>query len=222
VANNLVLYLLVSQPQYSMQAIRRLSVSMFPDSANERKSSKGSSSSQDTGIIDVSPGGDLEQHATYRNGSIYRGQLVDKRPEGFGTWEGATGSYEGQWLKGKQHGEGHERWNDGREYKGQFKLGMFDGHGCMTWTRDSGVQVYEGQYVKHLKHGRGKLIVADGRVFDGEWQRGKKHGHGTFTTAQGESRTCVWQDDYIQAQDDEVEVISVDCIKSQHKRSGGA
>lgn len=39
------------------------------------------------------------------------------------------GIYDGNYLNGKKHGTGHFKWNNGPEYKGQFKQGHPHGEG---------------------------------------------------------------------------------------------
>lgn len=41
-------------------------------------------------------------------------------------------SYTGEWVSGKQHGYGHEKWADGGEYEGNFVNGLKEGHGILT------------------------------------------------------------------------------------------
>jgi hypothetical protein len=63
--------------------------------------------------------------------------------------------YDGEWVKGEQHGRGHHTLNDGAHYDGEYQSG--------------------------LRHGKGKETLPDGTAYDGEWADGRRHGHGRLT-----------------------------------------
>lgn len=147
----------------------------------------------------------------YPNGSVYIGKLVNGRHEGYGVWEAPSGQgrYDGQWHDGVQHGEGHQIWEDGREYRGGFNNGMYHGHGKMTWQDSSGTQQYEGEYHKNLKHGKGKFLFGDGRSHEGQWKDGKRTGPGIYINSKGKSREGIWKEDKLESLVDGV-IRSVD------------
>lgn len=140
-----------------------------------------------------------EQSLTYDEGSAYTGQMLDGQRHGWGIWHCKTGQYDGQWSLDVQSGSGRQSWSDGRVYEGQFKNGMFDGDGKMTWHTQKGPLTYEGQYLEDLKHGRGKFIWADGRSYDGEWQKGRRHGRGEYVNSRSEKRIGFWVADQFQS-----------------------
>lgn len=142
---------------------------------------------------------DTEQTQHYKDGSMYTGQMKDSKRHGAGVFKSGAEQYEGQWLEDQQHGEGHQRWSDGRSYDGQFRLGEFHGRGRMVWQTRKGELVYEGQYLYDLKDGHGKFTWPDGRVYDGSWVKGQRHGRALYTVASKGSRVCYWADDAFQS-----------------------
>jgi hypothetical protein len=75
-------------------------------------------------------------------GSVYDGDWLNDKEEGYGVLIQQHGKYEGMWKNGQQHGQGInlflffvyfflgiETSDDGTYYKGTFKDGMKDGKG---------------------------------------------------------------------------------------------
>lgn len=90
-------------------------------------------------------------------------------------------TYEGDFIKKKEndadkkmkHGRGTMKWQDGREYQGQFALDKMHGEGIMYWPTGA---KYVGQYCDNRKAGIGKLTLPDGSSFEGNWYKGMRHG----------------------------------------------
>lgn len=61
-----------------------------------------------------------------------------------------------------RHGEGVQRWPDGRIYAGQWEQHLYHGEGAL-WRDEDG-------YVLGLEHA----------IYRGQWCKGKRHGHGIF------------------------------------------
>jgi hypothetical protein len=66
-------------------------------------------------------------------------------------------------------------WKDGRQYKGDWKLGdnapeFPDGQGEMTWPDG---RKFVGEFHNGTMDGFGKMTYPDGRVEDGSWKQGK-------------------------------------------------
>ena len=58
---------------------------------------------------------------TFKDGSIYNGQLTNGKPNGRGKTVFLTGdTYEGEYLKAKRHGEGTYSFVDGEKYEGSW------------------------------------------------------------------------------------------------------
>mmetsp|Transcript_99126 Transcript_99126/g.289235 ORF Transcript_99126/g.289235 Transcript_99126/m.289235 type:complete len:249 (-) Transcript_99126:100-846(-) len=135
----------------------------------------------------------------YSDSSTYRGQAVDGKRHGQGTWTYPSGEYDGQWKHDLQDGYGRQVWADGRSFAGQFSEGAFHGRGRMEWraTR-TGTMYYEGEYVRDVKHGQGRFVWADGRFYDGEWRRGGRSGDGRYVNSKGEMRRGTWKEDKLE------------------------
>mmetsp|Transcript_62320 Transcript_62320/g.115663 ORF Transcript_62320/g.115663 Transcript_62320/m.115663 type:complete len:220 (+) Transcript_62320:95-754(+) len=143
---------------------------------------------------DTAAGGE-EERVVYNDGSTYRGQMMNNKRNGHGAWLSVTGRYEGQWKDDVQHGQGRQKWSDGRVYEGEFAHGKFSGFGHMTWITPQGQLVYEGEYKDDLKHGKGKFTWHDGRVYDGDWFDGKRHGRALYTNASEGQKVGFWLHD---------------------------
>jgi len=140
----------------------------------------------------------LEQEETYEDGSSYKGQLLESKRHGYGSWTTGNESYIGQWKDDHRDGQGRQIWKDERTrriYEGQFKDGNFDGRGRMEWHTPQGTMTYDGQYVNDLKHGAGCYTWPDGRVYDGQWRYGQRWGKATFTNSAGSKRESFWRED---------------------------
>eukprot|EP00746_Dinoflagellata_sp_MGD_P154601 gnl/MRDRNA2_/MRDRNA2_84921_c0_seq3.p1 gnl/MRDRNA2_/MRDRNA2_84921_c0~~gnl/MRDRNA2_/MRDRNA2_84921_c0_seq3.p1 ORF type:complete len:232 (+),score=36.04 gnl/MRDRNA2_/MRDRNA2_84921_c0_seq3:102-797(+) len=113
------------------------------------------------------------------------GSSLDRLPVAHGAWSFQLGpttmTYEGGFIllqheKGEKrlkHGEGKLRWQDGREYEGEFLYDQMHGKGVMTWPTGA---KYVGEYCENYKGGIGKLTLPDGSTFDGSWFKGMRHG----------------------------------------------
>eukprot|EP00746_Dinoflagellata_sp_MGD_P154600 gnl/MRDRNA2_/MRDRNA2_84921_c0_seq2.p1 gnl/MRDRNA2_/MRDRNA2_84921_c0~~gnl/MRDRNA2_/MRDRNA2_84921_c0_seq2.p1 ORF type:complete len:299 (+),score=31.33 gnl/MRDRNA2_/MRDRNA2_84921_c0_seq2:98-898(+) len=76
-----------------------------------------------------------------------------------------------------KHGKGVLKWDNGREYSGEFVNDQFHGSGIMSWPTG---EKYEGTYVNNLKDGLGKFSYpVNSRQFsflEGNWCKGMRHG----------------------------------------------
>ena len=80
------------------------------------------------------------------------------------------GTYDGQFLHGKKHGEGEETLESGNTYKGQFFGNKRNGKGVYRWTTGSW---YEGEFKDDFRHGKGRIYLANGQLYDGQFWKGK-------------------------------------------------
>lgn len=89
-----------------------------------------------------------------KSGLIYTGQFRSGKFNGEGKLEDQANkfSYKGQFIHGKQHGKGMEKYVDGSSYEGQFSNG--------------------------LKHGKGEYKNSLGYSYLGDWMFGVKQGYG--------------------------------------------
>ncbi|HED24027.1 MAG TPA: hypothetical protein ENN91_02785, partial [Firmicutes bacterium] len=75
--------------------------------------------------------------------------------------------YEGEWQKGRRHGQG-------------------------VWTRPDGYR-YTGEWADDKPNGLGMLVLPGGRKYIGEWKNGKRHGLGIEIRADGTKITGKWE-----------------------------
>ena len=68
------------------------------------------------------------------DGTVYRGELIDGRPDGWGerTYEDG-GRVEGWFVAGEPNGRATATWPNGRQYRGQFFHGRRDGYGAVRF-----------------------------------------------------------------------------------------
>ncbi|UMB61928.1 hypothetical protein MHL31_06970 [Lutibacter sp. A80] len=62
------------------------------------------------------------------------------------------------------------------EYKGECSKGLAHGTGIAK-----GLNTYEGQFKKGLPNGKGTITYANGSTYSGEWKKGERNGEGKFT-----------------------------------------
>ena len=95
----------------------------------------------------------------FSDGAIYIGNFFDGylHTSQIGTLISADGSqYEGNWVHGKRHGKGEQRYKDGTIYVGQFAQGVEHGHG--ERTEANGVR-FEGRFRFGRRDGPGTLYM---------------------------------------------------------------
>lgn len=66
-----------------------------------------------------------------------------------------------------------------------------DGVGVYTWQ--DGRQ-YRGEYKDDKKHGYGVYTWSDGRTYAGYWCRGKQHGLGTYAVPGQQTKSGLWEE----------------------------
>ncbi|MFT6907657.1 MAG: hypothetical protein ACJAS1_004341 [Oleiphilaceae bacterium] len=89
------------------------------------------------------------------------------------------GSYSGEMVDGKLHGDGIVRWVSGASYKGAFENGVAHGKGHYIYANGS---VYEGKFSKGMLSGFGKLTDASNGVYEGEFKADRITGNGHWVT----------------------------------------
>ena len=135
---------------------------------------------------------------TYTEGDVYEGAWSANLKCGYGVNRHSNGTvYRGWWLRGYQHGRGHETWNnlnqsvlnmttgsaesnmaEGGEYIGDYRDGKKEGEGVYKWKDGSH---YYGSWEDNQIHGAGVHEWTDGRCYMGQWKDGKMHGIGRYT-----------------------------------------
>jgi hypothetical protein len=86
----------------------------------------------------------------------YQGKIYKGLPHGYGvkTWPGGK-SYQGNWHRGKMHGNGELIITENESYTGEFKFGLPWGLGIRKWQNGD---YFEGEYVKGYQQGSGLFI----------------------------------------------------------------
>ena len=91
---------------------------------------------------------------TMKNGDIYRGQIIDKNPNGYGLLNYSEEnddqrlSYEGFVENGKIHGNGTIMWRNGEKFEGKFENGQRNGYG-IKYAVDGRI-IQQGQWKKEV------------------------------------------------------------------------
>ena len=80
--------------------------------------------------------------------------------------------YEGEYVDGKWDGYGTYTWPSGQKYEGEWKEGKYNGHGKLTYSNDT---VFEGTFVDGKKDGDGTYTLTDGTVINEKWDHGAKY-----------------------------------------------
>ena len=107
----------------------------------------------------------------FPDGSIYEGELVMGKPNGYGVHELANGdAFEGQHKDGLAHGHGTRRYKSNPEivqYVGNWKSGKRDGFGTLILSDSSRmVGDWENDYF-HF----GEFLGSNGLVMTGKWEK---------------------------------------------------
>ena len=119
----------------------------------------------------------------YPSGNIYKGDVKNGKPNGYGSWTTPDGSkYIGQWKNGEQNGQGTFTFPDGTIWSGTFKDNLLIGRGSQTFPNG---ETYVGELKNNKPHGQGTYTSKTGATHVGQWKEGKKNGKGTFTSAEG-------------------------------------
>ena len=77
-----------------------------------------------------------------------------------------SGTYKGNWLYNRRHGEGTMLWSDGSEFEGTWHNDKRY-KGTMRMTDGT---VYSGEWKEGEElHGLGRIIYPDGLIFEGQF-----------------------------------------------------
>ncbi len=122
-------------------------------------------------------------------GSEWKGNFVDGKLEGFGTYCGYDlEEYEGFFKNGVFSGYGHLSRANGDELWGMFENGKSNGVGRCEYTTAC---VYEGGWVNGYMEGMGWMTWPVGDVYFGEWKSGDPTGFGCKLFYDPALSTCV-------------------------------
>ena len=125
------------------------------------------------------------------DGGTYIGNWINNKSHGQGTHTSANGDeYVGAWKDGKKDGEGTNTCANGAKYVGAWKDGKKDGEGTHTWANGD---KYVGAWKDGKTHGQGTLTWANGQKYVGAWKDNYMHGKGTKTWADGSKYVGAWK-----------------------------
>mmetsp|Transcript_1765 Transcript_1765/g.2478 ORF Transcript_1765/g.2478 Transcript_1765/m.2478 type:complete len:1057 (+) Transcript_1765:18-3188(+) len=111
-------------------------------------------------------------------------------------YEFHTGTYAGQWVKGKPHGTGMFSYNSGNFYQGEFANGKRSGKGRLNYSAQaSGRTFFEGEWENDAPHGEGKFVMGGVGTYEGGWIGGRKHGKGVMSWTNGDTYEGEWEND---------------------------
>ena len=99
--------------------------------------------------------------------------------------------YEGEYKDGLRDGQGTLTFADGRMYVGEFKDGFKHGQGTYTWP---GGDHYVGEFKDDNIHGQGTYTWPDGTQYVGEFKDGLMHGQATMTYTDGTKDEGIWKE----------------------------
>mmetsp|Transcript_233 Transcript_233/g.463 ORF Transcript_233/g.463 Transcript_233/m.463 type:complete len:553 (-) Transcript_233:175-1833(-) len=128
----------------------------------------------------------------YSGGNRYVGEFMNNLYEGFGVFSWApftegnrvirTKRYEGDWLKGRQHGQGMLICGDGDVYTGHFEADLYHGQGILAMKNGDRM---EGMWERGKLNGLAKIAYANGDRYEGDFFSGKFQGKGRYVYAHG-------------------------------------
>lgn len=136
------------------------------------------------------------------NSSVYRGEVVQGRPKGWGECYYPNGSlYIGCWHYGKFHGKGRLVTSEGECYEGlwdnskfvigklikqsgEVQEGEFENYKITKGKETTSQEVYEGTFLEGVRHGKGILKFSD-KVYEGEFRENQLKGKGVLKYEEG-------------------------------------
>ena len=102
-----------------------------------------------------------------QNGDRYEGSFLGKKRHGKGILKTQNWKYEGKFRLGEISGSGVVKFNDGREFVGEFQNNI--GTGILKYTD---LTYYEGKIVDFKEEGEAELVTIDGIRKKGIWEQG--------------------------------------------------
>lgn len=119
----------------------------------------------------------------YADGTQYKGQMRDSRPNGQGEMLWPSGNrFEGTFAAGKPV-KGSYKSKGGALCQGPMNAKyQIEGSGHCVYG--SGAR-YDGAFKGGVRHGKGKIRFASGASYAGAWKNGKQHGKGAYAWPDG-------------------------------------
>jgi len=111
----------------------------------------------------------------FKDGSIYEGELVKGKPNGFGTHNLVNGDI----------------------FEGQHTDGFAHGHGTMRYKSESKLDRYVGNWRSGKRYGFGTLILEDSSRLVGDWKNDNLN-YGEYQSSNGVIMSGKWNKDYLE------------------------
>jgi hypothetical protein len=118
----------------------------------------------------------MQGRHVFEDGSIYEGELVMGKPNGFGTRKLVNGDI----------------------FEGQHKDGFSHGHGTMRYKSDPKLDRYVGNWRSGKRHGYGTLILDDSSRLIGDWKN-DAFNYGEYQGSTGVIMSGKWDSQYLKA-----------------------
>jgi hypothetical protein len=122
-------------------------------------------------------------------------------------------SYDGDFLDGTPHGQGHLVYSDGRQYIGEFAQGLRTGKGTLYWPNGNR---YTGAFVQDNRTGVGVIHWRDGTIYRGEFFENSQSGWGIKEQPGGQPEIQQWRSGTLQLE--RILVENVTCSLSHMGR----
>ena len=106
--------------------------------------------------------------------------------------------YEGELVMGKPNGYGTRKLVNGNIFEGQHKEGFGHGHGTMRYKSDVKLDRYVGNWSSGKRHGFGTLILADSSRLIGDWKNDVLN-YGEYQGSTGVIMSGKWDSEYLKA-----------------------
>ncbi|XP_053546327.1 MORN repeat-containing protein 1 [Bombina bombina] len=118
--------------------------------------------------------------------NYYVGEIKKQLRHGYGlyVYGNTFFRYEGEWRRGKKHGQGKLFFKDGSYYEGDFMDGEITGNGLRYWA--SSGNTYSGEFENGELHGHGVMQYKNGGTYEGEFVFGIREGHGLLVDQEGQ------------------------------------
>ncbi len=105
--------------------------------------------------------------------------------------------YEGELVMGKPNGYGNRKLVNGNVFEGQHKDGYGHGQGTMRYKADEKLDRYVGNWRSGKRHGFGTLILNDSSRLIGDWKNDVLN-YGEYQGSNGVIMSGKWSSEYLQ------------------------
>ena len=100
--------------------------------------------------------------------------------------------YEGELVRGRPNGFGNRKFQNGDHYEGQFQDGFAHGHGTMRYKSDDNLEKYVRMWASSSREGCGTLYFSDSSQMIGNWKNDSLS-YGEFQGMDGSVFSGKWE-----------------------------